>query len=462
MDSDDTIPPECGRGLRELVENQNDPSVVAYVMQVHCPGGGEQGDRELNVTVVDHVKLFRNRPELRFDGRMHEQILGAIRRQGGEVAWTDLYVVHSGSDQSPAAQARKLERDLRLLTLELAERPDHPFTLFNLGMTHVHANRFSDGAEYLRRSITVSHPNESHLRKAFALLVYAEMRQSHHAQALDACRQGRGLFPRDLELRFREGVLLHEIGRLSEARNAYLGVLTEGDDRHFSSVDKGLNGFMAHQNLAVVATDMGDLAEAERRWTEVVREAPHYRQGWRGLGDTLIREQRLADAEKLAAELAQDGPLRPEGLLLMGRLGLLQNRLDDARTALETAAAEYPDDRLTLQSRCQFLFDHGTAEEAERALRSLIDRDASDAEAHHNLGTLFMRSGRHEEAIVAYRQSLRYRPNYAATYLNLGLKQAYAADRFGPKNAELCECAMFTFAPPWELVAYYSMLMHII
>jgi tetratricopeptide (TPR) repeat protein len=31
-----------------------------------------------------------------------------------------------------------------------------------------------------------------------------------------------------------------------------------------------------------------------------------------------------------------------------------------------------------------------------------------------------MRSGRHEEAVQVYRQSLRYRPNYAATYLNLG------------------------------------------
>ena len=53
-------------------------------------------------------------------------------------------------------------------------------------------------------------------------------------------------------------------------------------------------------------------------------------------------------------------------------------------------------------------------------IRSLIDRDASDAEAHHNLGTLFMRSARRDEAVAAYRQSLRYRPNYAATYLNLG------------------------------------------
>ena len=50
----------------------------------------------------------------------------------------------------------------------------------------------------------------------------------------------------------------------------------------------------------------------------------------------------------------------------------------------------------------------------------MIFHDPTDAEAHHNLGTVFMRSQRHEEAVVAYRQSLRFRPNYFPTFLSLG------------------------------------------
>ena len=73
-----------------------------------------------------------------------------------------------------------------------------------------------------------------------------------------------------------------------------------------------------------------------------------------------------------------------------------------------------------LRGRCQFLFEHGTSDEAERALRELIDHSPDDASAHHNLGTLMLRAGRRDEAVQAYHQSLRYRPNYAATYLNLG------------------------------------------
>ena len=81
------------------------------------------------MTVVDHVKLIRNRPELRFEGRVHEQILPAIRRARGTVAWTDLYVVHSGSDPSPEAQERKRRRDLHLLHLELASTASSIHTL---------------------------------------------------------------------------------------------------------------------------------------------------------------------------------------------------------------------------------------------------------------------------------------------------------------------------------------------
>jgi tetratricopeptide (TPR) repeat protein len=221
-------------------------------------------------------------------------------------------------------------------------------------------------------------------------------------------------------LRFREGVILHELGRLAESRQAYLDVLAGGEERHFASVDRGLTGFKARQNLAVLATDMGDLGEAERQWREVVRAVSRYRIGWRGLGETLISGGRFAEAGTLAEELMNEQAIRVEGLLLKSRIGLKQKRFAHARAALEEAAAEYPHDLEVLRGRCQFLFEHGEPAEAERALRSLIDHDPDDASAHHNLGTLFLRMGRYDEAVRACRQAVRYRPNHAATYLNLG------------------------------------------
>ena len=87
MDSDDSITPWCGKGVSEPAYRDHHPPVLGHVVQVHCPGSGDAGGRDL--TSVEHVTLLRNRPGLRFDGRVQEHILPSIRPRGS--SWTDLY-----------------------------------------------------------------------------------------------------------------------------------------------------------------------------------------------------------------------------------------------------------------------------------------------------------------------------------------------------------------------------------
>ena len=420
MDSDDTIPADCGRQLRELAHREAEPNVLGYVMQVHCPGPDTEGP-SCDVTIVDHVKLFRNRPDLLFDGRVHEQILPAIRRAGGTVAWTKVYVVHSGSDPSAEAQDRKRRRDLHLLHLELRERPQHPFTLFNLGMTYVDGGRFEEAEEFLRRSLRHSNLEESHLRKVYALLVCTQSQLGRRDDALSTCRAGRALFPEDAELRFREGILLHELGRLGEAAQAYRDVLTNREERHFSSIDHGLTGFKAHQNLAAVYTDMGDLVRAEAEWREVTRAMPRYRPGWRFLSELLLRTAQYQEVKAVAELCLRDPVLEVEGYLIRGRLAMANGDAAGAQAEFDRANAAAPGDRAALEARCQILFEHGRPSEAEAALKTLIDCQPEDASAYHNLGMLMLRSHRNEEAAQSFRQSLRHRADAPATYLHLGL-----------------------------------------
>jgi tetratricopeptide (TPR) repeat protein len=133
-----------------------------------------------------------------------------------------------------------------------------------------------------------------------------------------------------------------------------------------------------------------------------------------------LRGDRHEEVSALADELQNDRALCVEGLLIASRTATKESRFADARAALDRAIAEYPDDLETLRGRGQFLFEHGSAEEAESALQALIDHDPDDASAHHNLGTLRMRTQRYDGAVEAYRRSLSLRPHYAATHLNLG------------------------------------------
>ena len=271
MDSDDTLPEECGRELREIVSQDRPENVLGYVVQVHCPGK-DAG----SVTIVDHVKLIRNRSDLRFEFRIHEQIVPAIRRAGGDICWTNIHVVHSGADQSESGKRRKLDRDLRLLSLEYAERPDHPFVLFNLGMTHSEAGNLELARTYLRDCIEASMPTESHLRKAYAILAAVQMGSATDTAAKKTCSEGLELFPGDPELLFRRAMVSHRQGQLSQARDDYRQILDQPMDRFFSSRDAGVTGYKARHNLAIVYEEMGSIEEAVGQWSAILFRRPDY------------------------------------------------------------------------------------------------------------------------------------------------------------------------------------------
>ena len=190
------------------------------------------------------------------------------------------------------------------------------------------------------------------------------------------------------------------------------------EERHFSSVDRALTGYKTRQNLAVLALDMGDLAEAERHWREVVRTVPYYRQGWRGLArpccapvdsPNWIRSPRISQPSPSCVSKACSSRAARRKPGALAAAGALDRPLPNGRTTGQRFAR-----------RGRFFFEHGTTDEADDALRALLDRRPDDASAIHNLGIVLTKARRFGEAVEAYRQSLRYRPNYAGTYLNLG------------------------------------------
>eukprot|EP00913_Durusdinium_trenchii_P013432 g12613.t1 len=413
MDSDDTIPEHCGRALRRLADGQHPEHVLGYVLQVHCPAAGDPDD----ITAVDHVKLFRNQPELRFEHRIHEQIIPAIRRAGGDVAFTDLFVVHSGSDQTPEGRQRKLERDYRILKLDLQERPDHPFVLFNLSMTYADDNRHEEAVQYLTRSITVSNEHESHVGKAYALLVSALSKAGRRDEAWVTCRRGLEIFPDDKELLFRSAMLSHDFGRLEEAVEAYQQVLQESTDRQFSSVDVGISGYKARHNLAIVYGELNEYEAAESQWRRAVEDRPDYRPGWNGLGDTLIQRRRLREADKLGQELMHrpSRELKAAGRILRAKVAAARDDRETAYALLHAAVEASPQDLEVMHELSRLLFEQGDFQRAEPVLQSLAELAPDDPSVRHNLGTVFLQSGRFREAAGAFRESLRLRPDSPET-----------------------------------------------
>lgn len=408
MDSDDTITLECGRRLRLLADGVHQPNTLGYIMQVHCPGPGSDTH---DVTAVDHVKLFRNDPALRFEHRIHEQILPAIRRAGGEVVFTDIYVTHSGADHSVEGRRRKLERDFKLLTLDLAERPDHPFVLFNLGMTHADVNQHDEAVGWLTRCLEVSHPHESHVRKAYALLISSLMQLADHDRATLACRRALELYPEDKEILFRRAMLAHKIGHLQTAADLYHQVLIPDRDRYFTSIDLGLSGFKARHNLALVYEDLDQMELAESQWRTILIEQPSYLPARLGIIDCLLRRRADKEAVSHIEILKSDPQTAPEGVRMAARLAESRGEIARAISELEHGLQQHQDDVSLLRELARLLHSEQRNPSALQILERLTELKPDDASAWHNRGFILGLLGRADESTLAFSQAGALRSN---------------------------------------------------
>src|SRR5262249_41280693 len=125
LDADDRLDADNRQKLKHLFLHLGDEN-AAYSLKCLCLPDSVTGA----ATEVDHIRLFRNDPAIRWEYRVHEQILPSVRRRGGQVRQAPVIIQHTGY-QDPSLRGRKLQRDLRLLQLDLQDHPDEPFILFN-------------------------------------------------------------------------------------------------------------------------------------------------------------------------------------------------------------------------------------------------------------------------------------------------------------------------------------------
>ncbi len=126
---------------------------AAYLMQQLSTTDDPYGSR----VAVDQVRLFRRDPALRWEYRVHEQILLSIRRAGHDLRPTDVVINHLGYQAAGSSQL-KLQRNLALLLRQEAEGPDDPITLYHLGLANQRLGRAVAALPLLRRSLELLPP----------------------------------------------------------------------------------------------------------------------------------------------------------------------------------------------------------------------------------------------------------------------------------------------------------------
>lgn len=411
IDADDTVSIETLREVRQAVA-MAPADVIGFVVPVRFLE--EQG----HGTQVDHVKVFRNLPGLEWEGRIHEQILPSLRRaaeaaglpEGGRISRLRGFVLHSGYDTSEQGQARKRERDEKLLKLDLKERPNHPFVLFNLGMTAHYTDDHQGAVKWFERCLKHSQVNESHVRKAYALYGASLKHLGEMEKAKDLLEKGLRDLPEDPEIMFHLAQIESASGNHQGAIEYYNRVLKVDISGYFTSLDPGILGYKTRHNLALAYLALDDYAAARDQWVASLEESPKPEVAFT-LFDAALSRHDLETAKRMLAWTLQTMGQGESWANMTIKLADLVGM--DALPQLEQALNNTPANLGLRKVYATHLLHRDKAEQAIPHLYQLQAEGIPDGAFF--LGVLSEQQGDQQRALGWYRRAYELNPRHQET-----------------------------------------------
>jgi glycosyltransferase involved in cell wall biosynthesis len=239
-------------------------------------------------------RLFRNRPDLRFRGVIHESLIPALdalrAREGLQVGVSTIALDHHG--YGPDAR-HKPARDLPLLRERLRTEPGHVYSWAHLGATLLAMgdeagaeDAWRRGIDVVRKLATRTLPDSlPHLRLARLLL-------DRRRDAADLLDEGCRLFPENHALAWLAARRLVEAGDYGDAMPIFERLAAIDPDRLDTGAlayDASIFGAHAHAALGLCAFRLGRFADSATHYARAEALAP---------GDAAIRTKRLFAAAR--------------------------------------------------------------------------------------------------------------------------------------------------------------------
>ncbi len=363
LDADEVLVREDAGMLRELTGRTWREAF--YLSETNYTGDLEDG------TAVTHnaLRIYRNRPEYRFEGRLHEQIANRLPGYLPErLEATPVRVEHYGYLGAVRDSREKSRRNIELLRLQQAESQPTPFLLYNLGSEYAAAGDPQAALAEFERAWELLHslPDRDSYQFVPALtsrLVKALRACGRLEDAIDRAEQGLEYFPGFTDLVMEQGIAAVGLGRQELALEYFERCLEMGDAPRGYTATIGCGTYLALVNLAELRRVRGDSTQAIELLGRCLREYPQFLGAVLPYASLLLEGAMEADAvqEEFERNVPDPSP--------------------SARFMLGTA-----------------LYESGAVEGGERQFRAVLERQPHSGRARVALGETLLAQRRYAEA----------------------------------------------------------------
>ncbi len=326
VDADELFDPESAEGLRLLLEGEG---AEAYLVWIDNLDGGRDANGRPSFHSVGAARLFRNRPEIRWERPVHETVLPSLERLGaGPIEHSHLRLVHHGYLPAAMAARGKLARNLQILERRWAEDPSDLYAGYQLAQALLATDEEARARDVLAATWSVGRrlADGPRARLPFLPLVVADLvrlqrRDGLLTVAAAIAREGLADYPTVSELLFEAAEVERACGRLADAGALYAEARQSGPWTDLYAGRPGTRGSLALSGVAKVAVLAGDIdlaagcvvqaleldpadLEARAFGARLCAVRGDEAQAWTQLGELLDSAPGDPHVQLLAAELA--------------------------------------------------------------------------------------------------------------------------------------------------------------
>ena len=294
LDADEALHPDDRPLLRALPDSLT--GVEGCFLRVISFVGAAPGPDQVHDC---RLSLFRNRPEYRFQGAIHEQILPSIYAADARAVITvaPIRILHYGY-LSTGTKSGKRERNLSILQAALTREPDEPFWHYAIAAEWMGEGDFAQALEHLAVAARLWSPAFPHhsdvVRKQIICLTELQRMDG----AVDLARAGLQLHPAYTDLAFLAGVAELRRHQAAAAREWFARCLELGEAPYRYQSWSGVGGF---RSLAALGALAEQPQEAAAYFRAALMEAPDWQSAQVGLAGALA-QMPLEQAQAWVAE----------------------------------------------------------------------------------------------------------------------------------------------------------------
>jgi predicted O-linked N-acetylglucosamine transferase (SPINDLY family) len=164
----------------------------------------------------------------------------------------------------------------------------------------------------------------------------------------------------------------------------------------------------------------GNLAEAARLYSEILRLNPRQFEALQALGTLHYQAGRYAEAERLIAEAVRLDPRAADAHHLRGCALQRLNRNEDAVNAFNQALAHKPDFSDAKMARGVARMSLNRFDDALSDFDAIIAAEPENAGAWNNRGCIMQALNRNEEALACFEKAWTLKPNFVEAIISGG------------------------------------------